>query len=355
MKRTPIAIILTDTHLDDGNEEANIRVYREARRLAKEYGLGQVYHGGDIFEARKAQTQHLLTTFDRILSDHDDDRIELCAVPGNHDKTNYAISASFLDPFRYHKSFRLYRHPTELMLHHAASVSITLAPFYSDSEYIESLESIATLVPCEVKHRVMLTHIGLDQAMMNNGMKVTSLVKEDLFKDYDKVLIGHYHDASDYSARIRYIGSSIQHTFGERADKGITVLYSDLTCETVDAGTPKFFTYTVAVEHLTNKKLAEIKKVKEEGQDQVRVVITGDEAKIKSFDKNRLQSAGIKVALKEERIVKEDVDDRVEAFTDSSISTAFAAFCGKNNLDLKEGKKYLSTVIPQEECSDQTT
>lgn len=355
MKRKPIAVILTDTHLDDGNEDANKLVFAEARRIAKENDLGVVFHDGDIFDARKAQTQHLLNTFDDILDEHDADQIDLTAIPGNHDKTDYASRRSFLDSFRHHKRFNLFRGPHERIIHSGKKISITLMPFFSDEKYIQILnDHIAEGLMPDVKTRIMLTHIGLDQAMMNNGMKVSSQVKEELFKDYDKVLIGHYHDSSDYSSRIRYIGSSLQHTFGERPDKGITILYDDLSLGTVDAGAPKFYTYVVPVENLTNRRLAEIKKEKEEGQDHIRVVITGDESKVKAFDKNRLQIAGIKVATKEEKIVREEVDERVEAFTDKSLSEAFKTFCEKNNLSLVEGQTYLNTVIPQQICTDQT-
>lgn len=360
-KRTPIAVILTDTHLEDDNVEANKRVFAEARRIAKESDLGVVYHSGDIFDSRKAQTQHILSVFDDILDEHDGDQIDLDAVPGNHDKTDYSSRRSFLDPFRHHRRFNLYRGPVDRIL--PKGFVLTLMPFFDDPTYIKLLQehykdrNIFESSDIGGPKQIMLTHIGLDQAMMNNGIKVSSQVKDELFSAYDKVYIGHYHDASDYNTRIRYIGSSLQHTFGERADKGITVLYSDLTTDAVDPGTPKFYTYIVPVENLTNKRLAEIKKVKEEGQDNIRVVITGDEAKVKAFDKNRLQVAGIKVATKEEKIIKDDIDERVEAFTDSSISMAFASFCEKNTLNLKEGQRYLNSVIPQqiEECTDQTT
>lgn len=348
-KSKPIAIIITDTHLDDGNEETNSRVYREARQLARDFGLTAIYHGGDIFEARKAQTQHLLTCFDRELSHFDDAGIDLFAVPGNHDKTDYAIAGSFLDPFRYHARFKLIRVPTEIAMpiYHEKDgrVMLSLAPFFNDEQYIISLKYLQLSDSKAPTKRVMLTHIGLDQAMMNNGMKVSSLVKAELFKDYDKVLIGHYHDASDYNANIRYIGSSIQHNFGERADKGITILMSDLSVQTVDPGTPKFFTYIVPVENLTNKRLAEIKKEKEEGQDQIRVVITGEEGKVKAFDKNRLQSAGIKVATKEEKILKEEVDERIEPFTDVTLKANFQKFCTNNNLDQVKGNQYFDTIF----------
>lgn len=338
-----LAFILTDTHLEAENAEVNKAVFKESRDLAKEAGLKKIYHGGDIFNSRKAQPQDILNAFGTILDEFEADGMELVAIPGNHDKTNYHSEASFLDPFKHHPAFHLIRQPMIVDVYNKEQVSISMAPFFADEEYIASIEGEFKK---SAHKRVLLTHIGVNGAVMNNGMKVSSQVTEALFKIFDKVLIGHYHDASVFSKKIEYIGSSVQHNFGETPNKGLTILYDDLTIGTIElVSFPKYITKTFDVKDLTSKKIEQLKQDQAITDNRLRIVLTGAEEKIKAFDKQRLAEFGVKVTTKQDLVKVEELEERIEAFDSKSIASAFETFCVKNSLDHPTGLKYLNPIL----------
>lgn len=337
-QRKPIAVILADTHMKSENAAINLKVFEEARQYAKSYGLNRVFHAGDIFDSRKAQTQDILNTFGTILDEFKVDQIYLSAIPGNHDKTDYKSAASFLDPFSEHPSFSLHRQFSTVSL--PEGFLLDMMPFFSDMEYITALDQNV-----HKGKKLMLTHIGFNDATMNNGMKVSSMITDDLFKNYEKVFVGHYHDAFDYNKRVRYIGSSIQHNFGERPDKGLFVLYSDLSYEIVSLTAPKYMTRMYDAQDLTPQVIKELKAFKESCNDNLRIQITGTEEQVKSFNKQTLMAIGIKPEVKVDEIEAQELEERVTPFTDQTLKDAFTSFCEKNNLDLTQGLTYLNTIL----------
>ena len=79
------------------------------------------------------------------------------------------------------------------------------------------------------------------------------------------------------------------------------------------------------------KAQKEIKALKEEGQ-YVRTVLTGEEKDVQSFDQAQLKELGVKIQKKQEAINEEELEERVEAFTDTSLLTEFESFSKKNKL-----------------------
>jgi DNA repair exonuclease SbcCD nuclease subunit len=341
--KKPIAAILTDTHLDEDNIETNKSVYRQARGIAKELGLEELFHGGDIFNSRKGQPQSVLNGFAEIIDEGEEDGIPIIAIPGNHDKTDYGSIVSFIEPYRKRPGFQLYNEASVLKI--VGTTHIWGVPFFSDLLYIEQLKSITSKTfPKGVKH-ILLTHIGVNGAVMNNGVAISSGITNELFEKFDKVLIGHYHDPQHYSDKIQYIGASIQHNYGESPTKGLTILYDDGSTELRELDFPHFLNYEVDVAGLTLKDIADIKKEKEGSKDQIRITLVGAEKDVKSYDTTKLKELGVDVKRKQDKINQEEISSRIEAFTDGSLITMFEQFCEKNKLDLKQGLVYFSQAL----------
>lgn len=343
--KIPLLVLLTDTHLEEDNINTNIEIYKQAREKAKELGFKKVYHAGDIFDSRKAQTEKVLNVFKSILDEFEQEEMQLIAIPGNHDKTYYPGEASFLDPFARHPAFVLVTKP--MLVTMTETVKVYMAPFYSDSAYLSSLvESRVLIESGESKlDCVLITHVGLDGAIMNNGIAVKSLIHENVFDTFKLVLIGHYHNASDYSDKIKYIGSSIQHNHGETTDKGLTILYNNLSTELIRLDFPKYINYEVNVKNLKLKEIEAIKKEKENSNDHIRITLTGTEQDIKAFDASRLKVLGVDVKKKQDVIIAAEVEQRVEAFNDTSLLGAFKTFCEKYELEHEEGIVYINKAL----------
>lgn len=338
-----IAAILTDTHLKEDNREIVKAIFRQAVQIIKPLGLKQLEHAGDIFDSRKAQLQINLTAYTQVLNELHDSGIELNQVIGNHDKTEYSIVESFIDPYEHHPALNLYRYGGGRPL--AKDIFLTYASYFTDEVYTTNLHSLHEHGG-RLKKNVLLTHIGVTGAMMNSGIIVESEIGIDLFEPYDLVLIGHYHDSQNLDGgRIRYVGASLQHNFGELMGKGLTILYDDLTTETVPLKYPQFIKYEVAPGDITKKDIDDLKKEKQESGDNIRVVLIGTDAEVKSFNKQILMDAGLSVQHKTDDINKEELEQRLEAFDLSSLNDEFKIFCEKNKLDVFEGMRYFKHIL----------
>jgi exonuclease SbcD len=335
-----IALIITDTHLGDNNHDQNTRVYIEALKLARKLKLKSVEHAGDLFHSRKAQTQRNLNHLGEMFLLFQKAKIELNIVIGNHDKTEYSSPNSFLDSYIHHPFINIFPFGSIRQLE---KVTITYASYFSDDEYVEHLNKLKAH---EINiTNVLITHIGVNGAVMNNGTVIETKINADLFKDYDLTLIGHYHDAQSISSKIKYIGASIQHNFGERPEKGATILYDDLSIETVNFDLPKFKAFKIKATDLTMKDIEDLKDAAKENGDHLRIILTGTKAEIASIDKQRLLISGIDVKSEQELIEKEEIEELIVAFTDTSLLGAFDEFCLKNKLNVKEGLKYLKQAL----------
>lgn len=340
--KLPVAVIITDTHMDEDNMDVNESIFDQALSKAEELKLDKVYHMGDIFDSRKAQPQSVLNRFAKIIDKFHDRVMWLVAIPGNHDKTDYGSVMSFIEPYRYRPGFQL--HSEVASLPGNDKVELWMIPFFADDEYVKQIEQIR-IPRNETRKQVLLTHIGVNGAVMNNGVAVTTKVTSDLFEKFDLTLIGHYHDPQHYSDKIRYVGASAQHNFGESPTKGLHILYDDLSLEFVELEGPRFVNYEIDVTQVTLKDIEEIKKEKANTKDHIRITLVGDEKDIKSFDASKLKDIGVDVKKKQNEIKQEEIESRVEAFNDTSILGAFEAFCKKNKLDHAKGSQYLSQAL----------
>lgn len=340
-----IETILTDLHLKEENADVVFDVVKQAVHHTKEFGLNRILFGGDLFNSRKAQSQYVLNTFGNILDYLEREEIELVAIPGNHDKTDYAIEESFLDPFITHSSFSLHKDTSILVsMCRGGEIAIYGMPFFSDAEYIKRFEKFKNMVSKSMKS-VLITHIGVNGAVMNNGMKVSSGITEGLFAKFDKVFIGHYHDKSYYSNKIEYIGSSIQHNYGENEYKGLTVLCSNLSTETIPLKFPKYVKHEIDAATISLKQIRNLKTL-EDGNN-IRIILTGKQEDVKSIDKQLLLELGVDVKVKQNDLNLEEIEERIEAFDDESIYNAFKDFCTKNELSYEEGIVLLDKVFKQ--------
>lgn len=342
MKKKAIAIIITDTHLNDDNHEENVSVIKETIKLANKLNLTEVEHGGDIFHSRKAQTQRNLNCVGDIFQLFEEAKITLNVAVGNHDKTEYSIANSFLDPYIHHPFVNIYRRGGGRLL--TNKIHLSYCSYFSDDIYVDNLTEIIKTLDSKKKN-VLLTHIGVNGAVMNNGTVIETKVNASLFEPFDMTLIGHYHDAQQVSSKIKYIGASLQHNFGEGTEKGATILYDDLSIETINFDLPKYRTFSVKATELSMRDVEDLKEAANKTGDKLRVILTGTKAEIDAVDKQRIMVSGIDVTSKAELIEREDVEESIVAFTDITLLEAFSAFCEKNKLEKEIGLVYLKKIL----------
>lgn len=352
--KKPIAVILTDTHLKESNISLVYSIFKQAIEHTKKLGLKELYHGGDIFDSRRAQTVELLTAFKDIVEMCKENKIRLIAIPGNHDKVSYTSYHSFLDSFGHYPLdeiidpyFRLVSKYDAFSL--TEDVAFHMIPFFEDKMYIENLQEylVGDYQKKKKKKNILLTHIGFSSAIMNSGTIIEGQISEQLIsKFFDLTLVGHFHDYQElYGGSVTYIGSGYQGSHGEDEKKGITVVYDTLEIEQIQLEFPKYRTLKLQVENLTQKDIEDINLEKQTTGDNIKVVLIGEETKVKSFNKQQLLNVGVKVEIETEKVSRIEVQESVEKFDSSSILSYFKEFCIRKNFELDKGLDYLKKVV----------
>lgn len=345
--KKPIAILMTDTHLKTSNIEQNISIYKQAIQLAKKLQVDRVYHLGDIFDARKSQPLQNLHSFGNILRLFSDSKIVLMAISGNHDKVNYESEDSYLDEFGYHPNFILAK---DLFYIQKGDILLWLIPYFKEEsiypKYLDKVGEAIGKMPKRVKN-MLLTHISVNGVKNNEYNEVENDLTLDRFELFDKVFVGHNHNQSQVGKNIFYIGSALQHNFGEDSQKGFTILYDDGSHGFLKSEFREFKIYDVDLdkqdENVLNKLLSEV------GDDNIRFRFSGDESKLKSLDINKYTLKGIDVKLEPKKInegILSASNDEFVKFNQEAIKEEFDIFCEENQIENKQiGKKYLNTIL----------
>lgn len=346
MKR-PIGALITDTHMSESNLQIQESIFTQTIEFCVDNQLRYIFHGGDIFHSRKSQPQIVLTTFEKILDNIHAAGLQMISIVGNHDKTDYDSKESFLSSFKHHPALRLIE---EYDIDGFEGCAIAFLSFFSDSIYNEKLQLLKDKIKQEQTHTqfpvMLLTHIGVSGARMNNGTAIESDIKVKQFDIFDSVKIGHYHDGQSFG-NIHYVGASLQHNFGEGLNKGVQILFNDFTTELIPLEFPQYLKYEVDVTQLTQKDLDDLRQEKENSDNFIRVVLVGQEKDVKSYNIQALKQVGVDVQMKVPDIEIVELQSRIEPFTAQALKEQFELFCQENELDCEQGMIYFNTIIEQ--------
>lgn len=202
--------LIGDVHINRHNIDVCNQCFNNLFRILKEQEVDRLYILGDLFDKRTSINGQSLDVllcacnlFDKAYSND----TEIWYIAGNHDKTDLDSDISYIDVISGQKI-----NCTDSL------ISIGALQFYKEEKYIQEL---AKIEPC----KYLLSHQGVNGVINNDGSEHNSVITPNLFAKFDKVFMGHYHDAQFIAPNIYYIGAFIQHNFGEKyEDKGVTIL-----------------------------------------------------------------------------------------------------------------------------------
>jgi DNA repair exonuclease SbcCD nuclease subunit len=341
--------LFTDLHITLYNEKEVLYIIRQIIDVCNVKHIKQAICIGDVFESRKSQPLLCLKTFEKILIMFNEAKIHLICLSGNHDKTNYQSEDSFLDPFQNWPNFKLIRKYEFIDDNYGRFHFIPY--FDEETTYLSYLNRVDYLKDGK---NYLFTHIGIDGVINNDGNNVYNPVKKDLFKGFDKVFIGHFHNQSKVGKNIFYIGSIMPKDFGEDNNKGCSILNGDGSHEHITLSFKKYEKVVVNVDNFTKDKEQELLKKYSNHNDNIRFEFIGDPSKIKSLDKMKFETVGIDVVTKNKE-VEETVNvaehDKFVTFDDKMIlEQEFPEFCEKNELtDIEIGTNYLKQKLEENE------
>lgn len=344
MNKKPIAIISTDWHLNDNNAVQLLNIADEEVALAKRLGVDNIVWLGDMFDSRVSQRQDLLNCLSSIIEVHTNNGLSIHCIPGNHDKTDYKVDDSFLSPYRFHPSFFLHENESGVVLP-GSNIAAYFIPFYQQSEWIKHFDKIVGLSRGDFS--VLFSHMAIEGSINNDGSRVESSIKALMFKDFDRVFLGHYHNAQQPARNVFHLPSVAQNNFGEDEEKGFTVLYEDLSFETLRSDFKPYRSVTLDAGTVTRD---DIKNVVNDAKSQnfyMRVVLTGTQEQVKRVDCKELKSSGVNVKIKYDEIEVKESEELtvVKELSGVDIKEKFVKFCEDNSYNIEEGLSLLNETM----------
>lgn len=346
MNKKPLAVISTDWHIKDSNTEQIVDLVTQQCELAKELDVRDLICLGDVFNNRKSQSLLVLNTFGRILDIISEYDLHLTTIPGNHDKTDYESVDSFLDQYKHHPNFTLISGIDKLEFD---GITLHFMPFFKENLWLERYNRYIEKQKTWNLQNILCSHIAINGSRNNDGSKVNSNINSSTFKDhFDKVFLGHYHDAQEPAKNIYHLPSIQQNNFGEDDHKGFTILYSDGSHELVRSKFKEYVKVKIDANKISKKQLNDkIAEYSSKTSDSyVRFVIEGSEDKIKSINKDIIKSTGIDVKTVNSEIEIVDDFDSVEIkkYTMEDLFGEFEQFCEEYDKDKETGMKYLKQL-----------
>lgn len=344
-KKEVIGVLINDVHLNKDNGALVKDIFKQLIALCNELGTSRIFCGGDVFTNRSGQPLQCLTDWKEILSMISEEDIEIHLIPGNHDKTDSDDEKSYLDVYS-DPCVRLYRSGERRFIDGCV---VAFIPYFKDEKWLSEYEKIEDLIQSNyIDHDIdntwpliMITHTGFDGVMNNDGSKVSSIIKPSMFKGWDKVLIGHYHDASKLADNVIYTGSAYQNNYGENiTDKGFTIIYNDGSIEFVPSKFPKYIKEVIQADD-KDTLMNLLEKYEGEERDNIRFVFKGKKTDLQNIDVSEIKNKyGIDVKFESNEsaeAVEMSENDSVLNYDKKSVTRDFLKFCSENEI---KGQKF---------------
>lgn len=336
----PLYVASNDWHIKKTNRDQILDLVEQKCELALELDIDDLFVLGDIFDSRVSQTLEVLNTFDRCLELIDSYGLVLHGFPGNHDKTNYSKSESFLTQFRHHPAFNLIEEYTHI---DRGDLRIHVMPFFSEEKWLELYKPVIR----EGKTNILLSHIAVEGSVNNDGTRVSTPIKTSMFINMDAVYLGHYHNEHKVGSNIFHLPCIQQNDFGEDNRKGFSIIYEDGSRTFQKSIFKEFVKVTIDVDTMDDKEIAKIKKRLVAGDIHPRIEFVGAENKVKAINKSKFTELGIdvKTKIKEIEVNTNQVVHDFKKFKKEDIVKHFEEFCTENQYSYEEGIELLQQTL----------
>lgn len=335
-------LLINDIHLSKDNIPEFHKNWDEALRICEERAINIIVIGGDLWQSRSGQPLNTLMAARDAILRAKRQGIDIIIEPGNHDKVDPESILSYNHIFS--------EYPNVDVVDDYAGYDVSdnvvlwlIGYFPENGSFINKLKQVVEKLPAD-KTNILYCHEGINGALSTPSEKE---VPTGIFKKFDKVLVGHYHNRTQLvNGQIEYIGSSRQHNFGEDTEKGYTLLYSD--------GSTEFIKNSVNVQYktleLSGDNLEDAKKLLEQSCDdrtKVRLKITCTSEEAANIDKNALIKLGAsKVEVETETVMSyAKVEDLSAKFNKEGLKTEYTRFCIQKDIDnIEMGLQYLDKI-----------
>ena len=237
----------------------------EIAMYCKENGIPTIVIGGDVLHGKSiiyAIAQEIMIQFFEDFNT----RINFIVIDGNHDlsgKGEDVVSA--LRPLQNITGVKWVKF----------SETYRIVP--EDILFVPYSTNLPKIVKSN-KARILVSHFGLSEGMLNSGMSIISDVSmKDLAGKYELVLLSHYHKPQEIvkdGVRLFYVGSPVQLDWGERNDEKRFLVIDTDTLQVDSIPTTQYKKH-IQVEITSKNKDEAIKTIQDakESGDHIKVIM----------------------------------------------------------------------------------
>lgn len=343
---TPYALLINDIHVGKDNIAEFHKNWDEAIKVCKEHKIIRIFIGGDLWESRSSQTLPTLIAVKDALIKAQQNNIHVTICDGNHDLINQEDTVSYNSLYSEFDGVQIVNdHATYEV---SENVTLSLMAYFPENgsftKRFQEFQSSLEMTP-NIK-RILYIHEGI------RGGLATSSEDElpaSLFKDFDKTLVGHYHNRQKIKGtNIEYIGSSRQHNFGEDEEKGYTLLYRDGTTEFVKNEVNKRFkVIDIDIEDMDDEFMEMLANIKSDERYKVKVRVRCNSKQTPSVDKQKLADCGankIELITEQTEVLANKQEAITHKFDKSGIKEEYTNFCTQKSIDNQLGLHYLNKL-----------
>lgn len=344
-KVLPCALLINDIHVSKDSIEDFHANWGEAISICQEKNISDIIVGGDLWLSRSSQTLDVLLAVRQAILKATSLGIEVTIAEGNHDKVDQESVLGYSHMFsEYPKvnivdTYLAYEYGDDVVLY-------TMSYFPENGSFIDKLNDILENDFDSKKHNILYMHEGVNGALANSSDKE---LPAHIFKDFDAVLVGHYHDRIKIKGtNVEYIGSSRQHNFGEDEQKGYTILYKDGSYEFVqNQANTRYTTIELSPKEIEKESsIDKIKGLKDAGY-KVKVRVPCESADTIDIDRKMLSDIGVSKV----EVVKQKIDVKVannydldQKYDKEGIKEEYKSFCLDEAIPSELGVTYLDKI-----------
>lgn len=345
-------LLLNDIHVSKDNIPEYLANWHEALEVCVTHDIREIAFGGDMFQSRSSQTLDVLLAVHDALLEAEHSGIRIILANGNHDKVNQENVRGYCHVFDQHPNvtmvdafYTVAREEWDFVLHIGAY-------FPEEGTFAERLKEWQSTNAVDGKLNYLYVHEGVNGALgQPNGKELPVKV----FKDFDRVFVGHYHNRTRVKPNIEYIGSSRQANFGEDEEKGYTLLYTDGSTEFVkNTVNVRYQVIDVDASRVSVHLKDRLEEIRSDGRYRTKVRVHGTSTETAHVDKEQLlQSGASKVEIVHEETVPtgSEPGGLFEKFDSHKIRESYKNFCREKEIENVElGLDYLSKI--EESCGD---
>lgn len=271
--------------------------------------------------------------------------LELTIAEGNHDLVDQEAILGYCHVFSEYP--HVYVVDDYVSIDCSDDVTLYVMSYAPESgSFINRLQDIIDNDFDRNKHNILYIHEGIKGGL---AMPSDDELPTKIFKDFDAVLVGHYHNRCKIKGtKIEYVGASRQHNFGEDEEKGYTILYDDGSYEFIkNESNTRYKVIDLALQDVDNHLIEELNDIKSNGKYKVKARINCSATDVQNIDKQKLLEAG---AAKVEIVTEKTVAKSIEAhsldrkFDKTGIKQEYESFCSEKVIDSSMGLQYLDKI-----------